>query len=168
MDNNELKHYGVLGMKWGVRRYQNKDGSLTSAGKKRRNSSDVNNGKKAFNDKMSFREKRRLKKAQKEFDKNLPKRLQEAETKANEEFYNFLQPKLEAKYDKKYKNDKNWRDKDSKVEKFLLEGMDLMIATQDKYYDNVMNERPGGPTTITNNKKKNKSSSAGKYYTIVG
>jgi hypothetical protein len=30
-----LKHYGVLGMKWGVRRYQNKDGSLTPAGKKR-------------------------------------------------------------------------------------------------------------------------------------
>lgn len=30
-----LIHYGILGMKWGVRRYQNKDGSLTSAGKKR-------------------------------------------------------------------------------------------------------------------------------------
>lgn len=33
--NGELYHYGVKGMKWGVRRYQNKDGSLTPAGKKR-------------------------------------------------------------------------------------------------------------------------------------
>lgn len=28
-------HHGILGMKWGIRRYQNKDGSLTAAGKKR-------------------------------------------------------------------------------------------------------------------------------------
>jgi len=33
----ELYHHGILGMKWGIRRFQNKDGSLTAAGRKRYN-----------------------------------------------------------------------------------------------------------------------------------
>lgn len=35
MENNELYHWGKKGQKWGVRRYQNKDGSLTEAGRRR-------------------------------------------------------------------------------------------------------------------------------------
>lgn len=35
MENKTLTHWGIKGMKWGQRRYQNKDGSLTPAGKKR-------------------------------------------------------------------------------------------------------------------------------------
>lgn len=31
--DNTLQHHGVLGQKWGVRRFQNRDGTLTSAGK---------------------------------------------------------------------------------------------------------------------------------------
>ena len=35
ISQNELYHHGIKGMKWGVRRFQNEDGSLTTAGKKR-------------------------------------------------------------------------------------------------------------------------------------
>ena len=35
MDSNTIYHHGIKGMKWGVRRYKNKDGTLTNAGKAR-------------------------------------------------------------------------------------------------------------------------------------
>ena len=35
MNNAELYHHGVKGQRWGIRRYQNKNGSLTAYGKKR-------------------------------------------------------------------------------------------------------------------------------------
>ena len=34
-ENMELQHWGIKGQKWGIRRYQNPDGTLTAAGKKR-------------------------------------------------------------------------------------------------------------------------------------
>ena len=50
--NNQLNHHGVKGQKWGVRRFQNEDGSLTSAGKKQLNKSakkaDLKDAKKFF------------------------------------------------------------------------------------------------------------------------
>lgn len=35
MDELELQHHGIKGQKWGIRRFQNADGSLTAAGKQR-------------------------------------------------------------------------------------------------------------------------------------
>ena len=55
MDNNYLSHHGIKGQKWGVRRYQTKDGSLTSAGKKRYGKSD---GKKKTTPEETVEQKR--------------------------------------------------------------------------------------------------------------
>lgn len=83
MNQNELYHFGIKGMRWGVRRYQNADGSLTAAGKKKygtkTNFEKVKSAKlKAQGkDPKSIREKERAKanaRTQKEIDKYTKKK----------------------------------------------------------------------------------------------
>ena len=60
----ELYHHGIKGQKWGVRRYQNKDGSLTPSGKKRYNSDDPIKNK--VNDSKSTKKRKTMSKAEKD------------------------------------------------------------------------------------------------------
>lgn len=87
MDNTELQHWGVKGMKWGVRRFQNKDGTLTAAGKKRY----AQELEKLKKEEQIIKNR---KKTQAQIDKLEAKRKQLAdEKKALDESENSLKPK---------------------------------------------------------------------------
>lgn len=69
MVNKTLTHHGVKGMKWGVRRYQNKDGSLTAAGRQRYYGSNAST-QPSKRDREILKDKQSLKRALQKLDPN--------------------------------------------------------------------------------------------------
>lgn len=87
-ETNYLAHHGILGMKWGIRKYQNPDGTLTAAGKLRYNADGSKKTRKERRDavKKAKAQKKALEKArqarvEKKKQEQLEKEFQEKKTK---------------------------------------------------------------------------------------
>lgn len=138
LTNETLKHYGILGMKWGVRRYQNSDGTLTEAGKKRYS--------KKF-DKMS----------DKQLHKALQKQIRDARAAQNGgSWYNGLVSSVEIgekskairdRYNKdveKWNNSKDvkdWKKKWDQLDRDLADGK-IDYDEYEKKTDKLFDQRP--------------------------
>lgn len=95
MTEEYLVHHGILGMHWGIRRYQNKDGTLTPAGKKHyslSNEADKSNDVKSMSDAELDRAINRLKK-EAEYTKLVSKESNEKASKGESYVKKFLKEK---------------------------------------------------------------------------
>lgn len=78
---DELYHHGTKGMRWGIRRYQNKDGSLTPAGRKHRSLGQVIKDHKTAKKRKAALEKARETKAKKKIEEEKAKKAAEKRAK---------------------------------------------------------------------------------------
>lgn len=126
-ENDILKHHGIKGQKWGVRRFQNYDGSLTSLGKAR----------------YGYSDSREVRKAQKEYDRTVKKNYRDIHNQAADYMNEVALPKLNQKYKDDYGNPEYQRE----CEKTF--GKALTKACLDLY-----GERPSG-TSLNGKAKSN-------------
>lgn len=132
----ELYHHGIIGQRWGVRRFQNPDGSLTAAGRKRYGTVEALEAhQKAKSEKKQAKEKKReakaLQKRQAEWDDNVQKNWWKAYNKACDYFAENIEDKINSK----------WSDEDIKANRDKYEKE--VNSFFDKYYEIEFNKMFG-------------------------
>lgn len=89
-ENEYLAHHGIKGQRWGVRRYQNEDGSLTEEGLKRYRSDSASSTQKSLNKiesenaRLKYKSAKEKIKAEKAYQKSKDDKYEEHMSKAKE------------------------------------------------------------------------------------
>lgn len=169
MENNELMHHGIRGQKWGVRRYQNPDGSLTTAGQKRRSLGETIHNYKVKRQRKKNLEKARIARAEKQKKEAERKKLLDAgllpakkmtddELRAKIERINLEKSYKEAtRNNQSYSRGKRFVNKllDATVDKVAEQATADIIAQTVKVFEaKVTNQALKGEVVFTNNKRK--------------
>lgn len=153
--NNELYHYGIKGMKWGVRRFQNSDGSLTPAGKKKISKKYRRLANKASNEAARSHNRRYLSSYNKAADEMNKGGIEKFNTQQRKKYgdnfakrdgymddYNKMFSNTVAKYYDQslndfYKSDKNFKKAELLVEKYNMTKWDDLARSNQEVIDEL-------------------------------
>lgn len=133
MNSEDLRHHGIKGQKWGVRRFQNKDGSLTAKGKKRYNDDEYDEERERLEQEVAARrgvkyvrktkKEREAEDAENERQENERRSKEDAAYKRTEDKMKEIDKKLQGKYDFNSSDDvdKYYKEYDEEWFKILYE-----------------------------------------------
>ena len=113
-ESSYLAHHGIKGQKWGVRRFQNSDGSYTAAGKERRNSGKNNKFKKVYEDDDTTGYETKLNNGSELYIQRYKHAPDRSKDKILEKYQNYALGELDKNVFSKIENkEKEWRNSDA-------------------------------------------------------